>query len=563
MEFARDIYSGALVVASSAVSGKLYTCPVCRGAVRLRSGKHYAPHFAHLHKSAKPECELYHPGHDSHGVSIGPARSEQLDGHAGAQYLNQARPQLMLSVSRQRTRHNVMRWSWSLALVLPQLAQPAQGYLDVSVGLMAERKVALSELVSGRKALSISPEANYYGVKWFSLEVPFAVRQLLQDPVEGLLKNRVAVFSYSRASLHSRIEDRLQWGHAYFFVYHADQEPEVLAEIEQLDPERLPPLLDWRCFLVTLPLEPEPGLAAGLCRLTNLSEVALSVRGSVLWPVSLARQHGSSLVGASIQDLWVAVWKKVDGNASEAGTLSISLDQDQVHPTLLPVVTGTEVFRLSDLGKSSSVDLSIDETNIWDIHRSEFSDARVPLVNFCFRQEGDTIKRVAFHSTDCASFLRAVREQAAEVVAIEIPEGIVGTLEYVIPSGTLNRDSIDTTTGISRKSVPLGASAELDIAKINRLLRKEDVDVYFSFNVLGVVHVPRRSRSQHESSDLPEFIRSQMIWICNAVATGAFLPPDAPDSRLLSCFHSIDDPGPYLPQYDAILDWLNHKRVYV
>jgi hypothetical protein len=557
--FAEDPFTQRLITASSAVAGSLYNCPVCRGKVFLRSGGRRAAHFAHLHKTARPECELYHPGLGGYSGADDKANSRRPSLPQSRDNLAGARIRLMLSTASRLSGRAGRAAPWSLVLSLPRLPPATPGSIDVTVGLMASHKLALRDLTSANKVLSVrDPDAGSFRVRWFSPEVPQVFRQQLEEPVQGLSKRYVTVFSRGRLSLHARVQDHLEWGRPYFCVYHADSKQVVDPVLDQLNPQRLTSFHDWQCLLVTLPFEPNATLTDTLCKLTNLNDVVLSARGAVLWPASLARQQGGLLLGAGIDDLWVTIWKTDE----DEGELTAHTDYDYLQPELPWAASGQATLRLSGLKQASNVDISVDSLEVCSVSRGAFSSSRAPCAGFSFRVNGGVINQVPFFSLECQKLLLAVQEEAATLVSIDASAGMRGFIECVPFKAGLGVSKGVERTGILGAARLINIDSDLDISTINGMIQKGDNDVFFSFTGLGVVCVRARNRflKEHSAINLSDEVRAQIIWLCNAVSDNPALHPESTSEELIDKLTSITDPGVFLPQYDAILRWLENNR---
>jgi len=65
MEWARDIFGNDVHASEGGVNSFCLKCPICNGSVFWRRSKLSYPHFVHNGFHGKPECELYHPSHNT------------------------------------------------------------------------------------------------------------------------------------------------------------------------------------------------------------------------------------------------------------------------------------------------------------------------------------------------------------------------------------------------------------------------------------------------------------------------------------------------------------------
>lgn len=253
MHYAIDLTDqGRLVTATNAQRHPGYVCPRCIEPVHLKSGPDRVAHFAHNWGKAPADCELYHPGSGSGGVSDNPAFTG---------------PPMYLHLSDE---------TWSLYVVLAPLTGAESQYSTPSAlrsaGLELQQKgIRTNRLTAsvlwpgdGGNAISIPPSRYERRIrttgKWPARVKPTRWQQAL-----GGLPQSGALFVSFRGGAFRRYDWSTQvcWGDHVVVMGAAEAHPPGYVQSLSLSSKTVDGI-KWFAWSITLPTKPNQAVRSWL-----------------------------------------------------------------------------------------------------------------------------------------------------------------------------------------------------------------------------------------------------------------------------------------------------------
>ena len=232
MRHALDTRTRELTRAINGSRYRMYQCPVCRGEVVLRSGQRYAPHFAHRHETAKPECEFYTPGERQSDPHRTPVRPFTDDEWVVRNTLRVLPPQLVIEVEKSPSTGQKRLPRWNLCVTLPKSIDD-HGRIGFDFGTTPLRKIELSKLSRGQVTYVSDPDADHFRAVWCTPETNPAYWEIVAEKMPGLNKQGVTPFESMRERFKPRAH-RLVWGRAYYFTWPKKFDPKFPSAFEIL-----------------------------------------------------------------------------------------------------------------------------------------------------------------------------------------------------------------------------------------------------------------------------------------------------------------------------------------
>lgn len=279
MWYAIETKTGRRVHADDGSRYRTYQCPVCRGEVFLRSGQHYAHHFAHRHETAKPECALYTPGEsllDPHRMPIHPFRD---DDRIARDELRISPPEVCIEVEDRQSSERGRLPRWNLCVTIPKSID-GRGMITFDFGAASLRKIALSKLFGGSVTYPADPNAGDFRAVWCSPETNPAYQEIVTERRSGLNKQGLTPFVSMRGRYKPSAR-RIVWGRAYYFVWSKVFDPQFPSAFEVLSFENNN---DWSCVLGALPESRDEKLAEWLAKVCSIDVENPPATWSLLYP---------------------------------------------------------------------------------------------------------------------------------------------------------------------------------------------------------------------------------------------------------------------------------------
>ena len=203
MWYAIETKTGKWVHADDGLRYRTYRCPVCRGEVFLRSGQHYARHFAHRHETAKPECALYTPGESQLDPHRMPAHPFTDDDRVARDKLRIFPPEVCIEVEERQSSARGQLPRWNLCVTIPKSID-GRGTINFDFGAASLRKIALSKLFGGPVTYPADPDAGDFKAVWCSPETNPAYQEIITERRSGLNKQGLTPFVSMRGRYKPR-----------------------------------------------------------------------------------------------------------------------------------------------------------------------------------------------------------------------------------------------------------------------------------------------------------------------------------------------------------------------
>ena len=518
MRYAMERRSREIVPAHKAKAWGSYSCPTCKAGVFLRSGEYRVPHFAHMPRQGKPECEEFHPSNEllhSWRSGEGTPNAPSVD-------------PLLLSIELEPD-HDLRQGprKWVLRLTVPK-THDGHGQFLIDLGGDDIRKVSLSKLMrDGAQTYSLDITADDYGAKWISPEVRPEYRAVIEGRIPGLDKTGVTVFR-ATSQKQKPLADAFCWGESYYLVWRADA---PISLPQSLTNRPLAENHGWTCVLVALPHAPDQELGRWLEDVCHLPVVRARREWAIMYPPSYAIDDEGCLFIPPSEEILLTL-KAVD--VEQPGELTCLVNQSSTPLRL----SGTQPFfvglDLTKLGAKQSAYLAWDGAPMTSLRSLAVVDNAVDNgIILCFRSRS-TVRQAALHREMCRSLLTEVRRGAAVLTELRGHPALNGHLR-VRPANTV--DWTLTTLALSAGSgvgSPGMMRADL-VEQLNAALRDQSSDCEIDFGPFGLFASPGVVRTvaivPTPKRNITRALRSRIEWLCKT--TGALAAQDrVPIARL-------------------------------
>jgi hypothetical protein len=541
MYYARERRSRQIVAADKAKAWGDYTCPTCKAAVSLRSGKYRVDHFAHMPGQGKPDCEEFHPSDDltrSWQTASPPPEAQPVD-------------PLLVSIELEPDyeRRRGPR-KWILRLTVPK-AHDAHGQVSIDLGGGDKRKISLTKLSLEPQTYTANIESEDFAANWVSPEVKPEYRAAVEHRVAGLDPQRINVFAAVRAKLKPRT-NVLCWGEGYYFVSALDRPVTFPAGIVG---KALASNQAWACSLVVLPYDPDPEVAAWLEQHCELPLIRSKRDWALVYPAPYSIDDDGSLQIPSNTEIVLAL-KSIDADhpgelTCSNGQASIAVELSGVRQHLVQI-TGSQ-------RADKHIYLSWDGSHVASVVTTPYSDGeREPSVVLMFDGAADGA-RAELHRASGQSLMARVRSGELSLVGMSGHPMLQGELRWRrCGSADWTKEPVVFVTG-ARPSFDAKLTAER-VSEINAAVQDHGLDVELDFGPFGhflaTAIIAPRVDTQSATLRIPRPLRARLEWLSQAshCFVDGHVQPVArlSDTALLHHFSQLNVPAKLLTHRRAL-----------
>lgn len=550
MLYAIDSRTGRQVHAEDGARHRTYECPVCRGGVFLRSGQQHAPHFAHRHETAKPECELYTPGESQFDPHRVPPRPFLDDNRAGKDTLRIPPPEVCIEVEDHQLNRNRQLPRWKLCVTIPKSVD-GRGTIIFDFGA-ASRRIALSKLFSGAATYPADPDATDFKAIWCSPETNSVYQEIVKQEQSGLNKRGMTPFVTVPGRYKPRAR-RLVCGRTYYFVWPKSFDPKFPSDFEILTFENNQ---DWSCILGSLPKSRDELLAEWLESVCSVDVENSSSTWSLLYPFLSTYTYdgcievpsvGSLILGCNRTEAAGGAKTKVSSTIN-GECIGLPLpDQLRSIVTLTYSNDPPDVFELSGDYQVSFSFRQLDP--------QELTEQPIAWGEFELPTEGSI--RVPMHTAAARRWLGEVREDRAQLKQITLPKAVQVELAWRSePIAPWNRSLLNRRNGQDRKWLHQVRLTRKELDQIQTILRLTSNEVRIAFQGFGEHHFLEVEKDENHTISLSRRLRNRMLWLQKEISLihgiGQPVTENISDHDLVQRFLVLTPPPSLVGHYQAI-----------
>lgn len=552
MWHAIDSRTGKQVHADNGLRDRHYQCPVCRGEVFLRSGRHYARHFAHRHETAKPECELYTPGESQYDPHRVPLRPFTDDDQVGKDTIRISPPEVCIEVEANQSKRNQRLPKWKLCITIPK-SLDNRGTIRFDFGGDSYRTIALSKLFSGATTYPADPNAVDFKAIRCSPAINPTYQEIIERGQTGLNKQGITPFEAVPRKYKPRAH-RLIWGRAYYFVWPKSFEPKFPFDFEMLAFENNQ---GWSCKLGTLPKNHNEILAEWLKSVCSVDVEYSSSTWSLLYPFLSAYTYDGRIEVPSVGSLLLGC-----NQIESAG---------EVNPKVSSIINGNRVEALLPDQPKSVVALTYsndlpDSFELSGNYQASFSfcqldpqklTEQLPIVLGEFELTIENSIRVPMHTATARRWLEEVREDRAQLKQIILPNAVQVELAWRSePIEPWNRSFLNRMNGQNRKLLQQVKLAREELDQIQTVLKMTSNEVRIAFQEFGEHHFLKVEAEENQTVSLSRRLRDRMLWLQKESSLihgiGQPVAENISDHDLLQCFLALTPPPALAGHYKAL-----------
>ena len=549
MWHAIEARTGRLIHADDGSRYVAYRCPVCEGVVFLRSGRHYARHFAHRSETAQPECELYTPGSSQFVHPRTPTYSNRSNYHDQSYTNDITAPQVCIEPENINTRPRRSLPRWKLCVTIPK-SPDSRGWVTYDFGDNSPRTIAMSKLTGGPvtypadleapdfKGLSCSPEVN------LRYQVGIMEKQL------GLNKQVITPF----VNVPGRYKPRarfLFWGREYYFVWPNSFDPSIPAELDRLtfNENR-----GWSCILSNLPEIRNQTIETWIKKHFSVNLENPSSKWSLLYPFLSSYKHDGSVEIPQAGNFVLGFTRIKETDKTYALTIvngeRITRQLPERQRCVTNLTYDSDIPELFELYGSNQVGFRFSPLNAYDLENQ-------PTVLAEFESPNHRSVTIPMHSVAARKWLDKVRTGFCKITQIKLPEAVRGELCWrTEPSSPWQRELINCGDDKNRRWLRPIKLAQKELDQIQLILSTTSNEVRISFKGIGEHHFLSVQSDVVQITSLPQKLRDKMRWLQNEISlvhrVGHPVSDDISDDDLIDCFHAMVPPPPYTGHYLAI-----------
>ena len=551
MWYAIDLGTDRQVYAEDGLRNRAYRCPACKGEVFLRSGQRNAPHFAHRHETAKPECKFYTPGETQFDPHRMPPRHFAEGDQVAKDTLRISPPEVCIEVEDHRSNKNRQLPRWKLCVTIPKSVDD-RGTIIFDFGAASRRTIPLSNLFSGAATYPANPDAADFKAIWCSPEMNSSYQEIVEQGQSGLNKQGMTPFAAVPGRYKPRAR-RLVCGRAYYFVWPKYFDPKFPSEFEILAFENNQ---DWLCILGYLPENLDEILAEWLKSVCSVEIEYSSSTWSLLYPFLSSYTYDGRIEVPSVGNLILGC-DRIE-TASETKTKASSTINGKRIESLLPdqlrsVVTLTysndppDVFELSGDHQVSFSFRQLDP--------QELTEQPIVCGEFELPTEGSI--KVPMHTVAARRWLGEVRMNRAQLKQITLPEAVqVELAQRSEPIAPWHHSLLNRRNGQDRKLLHQVKLAREELDQIQTVLRLTSNEVRIAFQGFGEHHFLKVEEDENQTVNLSRRLRNRMLWlqIESSLIHGIGQPvaENISDNDLVQRFLVLTPPPSLTGHYQAI-----------
>ena len=551
MRYAIETTTGKQVHANNGSRYQTYRCPVCRGEVFLRSGQHYAHHFAHRHKTAKPECELYTPGESPLDRHRMPALPFKDDDRVTRDKLRILPPDVCIEVEERQLSRRGRLPRWNLCIAIPKSID-GRGIITFDFGPAMSRTIRLSKLFGGSFTYPANPDASDFKAVWCSPETNPAYREVITERRPGLNKQGITPFVSVQGRYKPRAR-RLVWGHAYYFVWPKTFDPKFPSAFEALAFEDNK---DWSCVLIALPESHDENLADWLERVCLIDIENSSATWSLLYPFLSAYTHDGRIETPAVGRFILGYDQTGEANETKVKVHAV-VNSERIE-TPLPDQSRS-VVALTYSGRVPDVfELVGNHLVSFSFHLPESQPlAEQPSVWGEFESPTKGLSRVPLHTVAARKWLGEVRAGRAQLNEIALPEIVNGKLAWrSSPLTPWNHSPLNRRDGEGRKWLHQVKLEREEVEHIQTVLRATGDEVRISFRGFGEHHFLAAKEEGDQDVRLSRGLRNRMLWLQREISLvygdGRPVVENISDHDLTRCFLALTPPPSLVGHYQSL-----------
>lgn len=553
MWYAIDVRTGKRIHADNGSRYRTYRCPVCNGEVFLRSGQHYAHHFAHRHETAKPECALYTPGEspfDPHRMRALPFTDDE---RVASDKIRISPPEICIEVEDRRLSRRGRLPRWGLCITIPKSVD-GRGTITFDFGVASLRTIALSKLFGGPITYPADPDASDFKAVWCSPETNPVYKEIIGERLSGLNKQGVTPFISVRGRYKPRAR-RLVWGRAYYFVWPKSFDPKFPSALEVLAFENNK---EWSCVLSALPESRDEILADWLESVCSgaVGIENTSTTWSLLYPFLSTYAYDGQIEVPAVGRFIVGCSRTRE--AEETGTMVSAIINGERIQTQLPDQSRSVVALTYSDAIPDVLELAGNYQASFSFRRPEpqaLADQPMVWVEFESPTKGSI--RVPMHTAVARRWLGEVRAGRAQLNEVTLPEAVQGELVWrSSPIAAWNRSLLNFRDGDGGRWLHQVKLARDELEHIRFVLRLTGDEVLVSFRGFGEHHFSAMEEEGDPAVRLSRRLRNRMLWLqkeislvccdCQPVAN------DISDHDLIQCFLALTPPASLAAHYQSI-----------
>lgn len=505
MLYARDKRTGQDVPASKAKRYGAYVCPTCKEEVRLRDGGIRVRHFAHRSGRADPDCDRYYSGATIANPLTSPT-SRIGDGVARI-HIDPLSLGVRVEAPSKSARNSPRQWR--LVLVLPK-APTSIGQLRLPVGKFS-RTVRLHELAYAAKEFDVSPQLSRFGPEWISDDADYDYRDAVSNRIDGFDDKSAHAFAVTGGRIKPHAST-LAWGDSYVLIRRGER----FLPPDLLNPVLLAPHDGWSAAVVSLPIAPDETIRAWLEVSCGRRIASNKRQWGILYPPPFRIDANGDI--EVYQGIGVTVGFAETADATEAPADLLIQAGNERHVGALKRGQ-THLYSISRDGVEERRPLHFQWgakglPAIVAAPSHDFSQDALPEVGMHLRRPDGNI-RIALHHAEARGVLDDLRQGTSELLAMTVPQGIVGWLR----SRSARKHLQEVLLAAEREPDARAGHWALSVAQrelVTALLCDRTVEVHLSFGPFGYYFAPALHTASAVLDTMPDALRRRIGWYARA-----------------------------------------------